>query len=113
MKNPVYFSIGPWASFISYSETQTNTQSSGTDSRYEYSASRIGVGINASAYLKPWRDLNWEFYAGYNLGAFFTPESTTTQTFNGQTTESNGPSSFHFQDCGGMVGTRFFFDSAK
>jgi hypothetical protein len=31
------------------------------------------------------------------------------ETFEGTTIESKGPSSFHFQDCGGFVGTRFRF----
>src|SRR4030067_1536738 len=69
MDKPVYWSIGPWVSFISYSNETTNTPTSGTESKDEYSASRLGFGANASAYLKPW-DLNWEFYAGYNLGVF-------------------------------------------
>jgi hypothetical protein len=111
MKNPVYYSLGPWASFISYSETQTYTPSTGTESKDEYSASKIGFGINATGYVKPWDDLNWEFFAGYNLGVFSTPESTIKQTINGQTTETKGPSSFHFQDCGGYVGTRLYFNS--
>lgn len=109
MERQVYYSLGGWESFVSYSESQTNTPTSGTETKDEYSASRIGVGINASAYVRPWKDLQWEFYAGYNLGAFITPESTITQTSEGTTIESKGPSSFHFQDCGGFVGTRFKF----
>ena len=111
MKNPVYFSLGPWTSYISYSETQTNTPLIGTETKDEYSASRFGVGVNVTGYIKPWKDLDWEFSAGYNLGAFWTPENKYTQTFDGQTTETKGPSSFHFQDCGGFVGTRLFFTS--
>jgi hypothetical protein len=111
MNKPVYASLAPWVSYISYSETQTNTPATGTETKDEYSASKLGIGINASAYVRPWENLNWEFYAGYNLGVFITPESTTTQTFNGQTTETSGPSSFHFQDCGGYLGTRFYFES--
>jgi hypothetical protein len=109
MERQVYYSIGPWASFVSYSESQTNTPTTGTETKDEYSASRLGFGINASAYVRPWKDLQWEFYAGYNLGAFITPESTITQTSEGTSIESKGPSSFHFQDCGGFVGTRFKF----
>lgn len=109
MQRQVYYSLGGWASFVSYSESQTNTPTTGTATKDEYSASRIGVGINASAYVRPWDDIPWEFYAGYNLGAFITPESTITQTSEGTTVETKGPSSFHFQDCGGFVGTRFKF----
>ncbi len=110
MNKPVYWSIGPWISYVSFSDESTFTPTTGDETKNEFSASRIGFGVNASAYLKPWDDLNWEFYAGYNLGAFITPESTTTTTPGGET---KGPSSFHFQDCGGMVGTRFFFNSSK
>ena len=109
MERQVYYSIGPWVSFVSYSESQTNTPTTGTETKDEYSASRLGLGINASAYVRPWKDLLWEFYAGYNLGAFITPESTITQTYEGTSIETKGPSSFHFQDCGGFVGTRFKF----
>jgi len=109
MDKPVYWSVGPWVSFISYSYEDKNTPTSGTESKNEFSASRIGFGANASAYVKPWDNLNWEFYAGYNLGAFVTPESTTTTTTGGET---KGPSSFRFEDCGGMVGTRFYFDTS-
>ena len=109
MNKRVYYSLGGWASYVSYSETQTSTPTAGTETKDEYSASRLGVGINASAYVRPWEDLQWEFYAGYNFGAFITPESTITQTSNGTSTEIKGPSSFHLQDCGGFVGTRFRF----
>ena len=109
MDRQVYYSLGGWASYVSYSESQTNTPTSGTETKDEYSASRIGIGVNASAYVRPWKDLAWEFYAGYNLGAFITPESTITQTSGGTSNEIKGPSSFHFQDCGGFVGTRFKF----
>ncbi|HMN25843.1 MAG TPA: hypothetical protein PKE38_15170 [Ignavibacteriaceae bacterium] len=109
LEKQVYYSLGPWASFVSYSESQTDIPTSGTETKSEFSASRIGVGINATAYVRPWKDLYWDFYAGYNLGAFITPESTNTQTSGGLTVESKGPSSFHFQDCGGFVGTRFRF----
>lgn len=109
MDKSVYYSLGGWGSYVSYSETQTNTPTTGTETKDEYSASRFGLGINVSAYLKPWDDMLWEFYAGYNLGAFITPESTITQTNEGNTIETKGPSSFHFQDCGGFVGTRFRF----
>lgn len=105
----VYYSIGPWVSFVSFGETQTDTPEIGTENKYEYSASNLGFGVNASAYVRHWKDLPWEFYAGYNLGAFITPESTITQTTNGTSTETKGPSSFHLQDCGGFVGTRFQF----
>ena len=84
-------------------------QQQAQDSKDEYSASRLGFGINASAYVRPWNDIPWEFYAGYNVGAFITPESTITQTSEGTTVETKGPSSFHLQDCGGFVGTRFKF----
>jgi hypothetical protein len=109
MDRQVYYSLGGWGSFVSYSESQTNTPTTGTETMDEYSASRLGFGINASAYVRPWKDLQWEFYAGYNLGAFITPESTVTETYEGTSVETKGPSSFHFQDCGGFVGTRFRF----
>ncbi len=108
-KIPVYWSVGPWISYVSYGNETTSTPTIGNATTTEFSASRLGFGANVSAYLKPWDDLNWEFYAGYNLGAFITPESTTTTPAG----ETKGPSSFHFQDCGGMVGTRFFFNSVK
>jgi len=110
MTELVYFSIGPWISFISYSRTITVT-SNGFESKQELTASRFGFGVNASAYVHPWKDLNLEFFAGYNLGAFITPEGTNKITLNGSTTENNGPSSFHFNDCGGTLGIRYFFDS--
>jgi hypothetical protein len=109
MGKSVYFSMGPWVSYVSYSDETTNTPETGDPSSNSFSASRLGFGVNASAYLKPWDDLNFEFMAGYNLGAFITPESTTEVTVSGQTTEAKGPSSFHFQDCGGMAGIRFSF----
>ncbi|HSP86917.1 MAG TPA: hypothetical protein VLN45_02195, partial [Ignavibacteriaceae bacterium] len=84
MDKPVYFSLGPWVSFVSYSDETTFTPETGDPSSNEYSASRLGFGVNATAYLKPWEDLNFEFLAGYNLGAFITPESTNTVTAAGQ-----------------------------
>ncbi len=105
----VYYSVGPWVNFVSYSDKTTITPTTGTESSNKLSTSKFGLGGNVSAYLKPWENLNWEFYAGYNLGVFISPESTITTTSGGQSTEIKGPSSFRFQDCGGMVGTRLYF----
>jgi len=111
MDKSVYWSVGPWFSFISYSEEQTNTPTEGTKDMYKYTTSELGLGINASAYLKPWNDLNLEFYAGYNLGFFIIPASTIKTTIGDQTTTTKGPDITQFHDCGGMLGARLFFDS--
>ena len=114
MTKSVYWSAGPWVSYIYYNEDQKykyidveETQ----NSRYQYTTSKLGFGVNASAYVKPWDALNWEFYAGYNLGVFIVPASTIKSTIGDQTTTTKGPDIIQFHDCGGMVGTRFFFDA--
>ena len=111
MSKSVYYSVGPWASVIHYGETQTNKPIEGTEDKYEYSTSKFAFGVNASAYVRPWDKLNWEFFAGYNLGVSITPASTIKTTFDGQTTKYKGPDIIQFNDCGGMVGTRLYFDA--
>ena len=114
MSKSVYYSVGPWVSVIHYGETQTNKQTDGTEGtedKYEYSTSIFAFGVNASAYVRPWDKLNWEFFAGYNLGVSITPASTITTTIDGQSTKYKGPDIIQFNDCGGMVGTRLYFDA--
>ena len=111
MDNSVYWSVGTWFSIIYYDEEQTNTPTEGTKEMYKYSTSELGLRVNASAYVQPWDELHLEFYAGYNLGFFITPASTIKTTIGDQTTTTKGPDIPHFHDCGGVLGTRLFFDS--
>ena len=114
MSKSVYYSVGPWFSVIYYNETQTNKQTDGTEGtedKYEYSTSMFAFGVNATAYLRPWNGLNLEFYVGSNLGVTIAPASTVKTTIDGQTTKYKGPDIIQFSDCGGMVGTRFYFDA--
>lgn len=103
----LFWSFGPWFSYVSFNDENTFTPTTGDGTKSEFSTSRLGFGANVSAYVQFWEALALYFYAGYNLGAFITPSGTLKNTSGGQTIETEGPSSFHFQDCGGFVGVKF------
>lgn len=100
--------FGPWLSASFYSESETFT-SNGFENKDEFSASAFGIGVSGGAYVQFWDDIDLDFGAKYNLGLMLNPSSTVTQTSNGQSVESDGPSSWSLGDCGGQVMLRYSF----
>ncbi len=92
-----------WASFANYSNTVTDRTIPGSETKDEFSGSVIGFGLAFGFWWYIIESNKVSLGAQYNLGGMYYPQSTYTSTGPSGSTTTNGPSIFHFGDCGARL----------